>query len=260
MPGSACTVSVVIPCYNHGAFLEEAVDSVLAQTFDDFEIVVVDDGSSDPGTCELLDTFQRPRTRVLRTENRGVASARNTGIRSAKGRYILPLDADDLIAPSYLEKAVAIMEADAAVGIVYCEHEMFGAHTGSPGLAEYDPATLLCANQIHAGALFRSSDWQRVGGYDPGFIYGWEDWDFWISLSELNKEVTKIPEILYYYRIHCDSRDRSMRLSHKMTMMARLIFRHKLSYLRHFPLLCKLMASLSLKYLGRGVNRLSNRH
>ncbi|MBC8018618.1 MAG: glycosyltransferase family 2 protein, partial [Verrucomicrobia bacterium] len=220
-------VSVVIPCYNHGVYLDQAVESVLRQTFADFEIVVVDDGSNDQETTRLLKDYHRPKTRVLHTANRGVSSARNTGIQSSNGAYILPLDADDMIAPDYLEKAVAILDAKPQVGVVYCDQQMFGAGKGPCVFPAYDPVTLLFENLILSCALYRKSDWQKVGGYSSKFVYGWEDWDFWVSMSQLNKEVSKIPEILYYYRVRGDSRDHSMRLHHKIAMMSLLVLRHK---------------------------------
>src|SRR5437879_507126 len=101
MDNSQPVVSVIIPCFNQGATLDEAVASVLNQTFTDFEIVIVNDGSTDPFTSELLANYHRPRTRVITTANGGLAAARNTAIRNSRGKYILPLDADDRIAPEY---------------------------------------------------------------------------------------------------------------------------------------------------------------
>jgi len=226
-------VSVVIPCYNHGAYLDEAVDSVLRQTFADFEIVIVDDGSNDPATVSLFQRFDRPKTRVLHTANLGVACARNEGIRSARGAYILPLDADDSLEVTYLEKAVAILDARPEVGIVYCDQQMVGEGEGICNMPAYDPVTLLFDNLILSCALYRKSDWKKVGGYSSKFIYGWEDWDFWVSMSRLNIEVSKIPEMLYFYRIRGSSRDHSMRLHHKIAMMTLLILRHKALYFKN---------------------------
>ncbi len=226
-------VSVIIPCYNHGEFLNETVDSVLAQSFTDFEIIIVDDGSTDPVTVRLLRGYQRPKTTVLHTANAGVSAARNTGIGRARGTYILPLDADDRVAPSYMEKAIAILDASPDVGIVYCDEEMFGEKQGAWDLPEYDPVAELFDNLIHPAAFYRKSDWQRVGGYSTAFVYGWEDWDFWVSMSQLNKKVSKIQEILYYYRVRGTSRDHSMRLRHKFVMMMLIILRHKWLYLRN---------------------------
>ncbi|UFS69720.1 glycosyltransferase family 2 protein [Geomonas sp. RF6] len=244
---AAPKVSVIIPCYNHGAYLDQAVGSVLAQSYQDFEIVVVNDGSSDPETVELLRKYQRPKTRVIHTANCGVSRARNAGISSARGAYILPLDADDFIGERYLEKAVAILDADPAAGVVYCEQEMFGAREGVPPLPPYDATDLLFDNLILSCAMYRKGDWERVGGYSPRFVYGWEDWDFWISLSRLNKKVIKLPEILYYYRIRAGSRDRSMCLRHKIATMGLLIVRHHPLYLKN----CGRLLARSARFLSR---------
>ena len=130
-------VSVIIPCFNQGAYLQEAVDSVLAQTFQDFEILVVDDGSTDEETVKILKEYDRPKTRVIRTENQGLSAARNTGIHEAQGIYILPLDADDKIGKGYLEDAVRILDQHPEIGIVYCEAAYFGVKGGRWDLPEY---------------------------------------------------------------------------------------------------------------------------
>ena len=130
-------VSVVIPCFDHGRFIDEAVDSVLAQTYRDFEIVIVNDGSTDENTNRLLSSYQRPHTSVLQTPHRGLAGARNLGIAHASGEYILPLDADDRIGPTYCERAVALLDSNDALGIVYCEAEYLrriGREVDSPPL------------------------------------------------------------------------------------------------------------------------------
>ena len=103
-------VSIVIPCYNHGKFVDETVQSCLKQTYQDIEIIIVNDGSTDEYTNTLLKDYQRPKTKVITIQNQGLPTARNTGIREAVGEYILPLDADDKIAPTYIEKAVNVIE------------------------------------------------------------------------------------------------------------------------------------------------------
>ena len=250
-------VSVIIPCYNHGEFLDEAVRSVLAQTFDGFEIIVVNDGSTDPATQRVLMDARWPRTTVIHTPNAGVSSARNTGIRSARGRYILPLDADDRIAPKYLEQAVKILQERPEVGVVYCDAAMFGESEGLLDLPEYDPVAELFDNLIHQGAFFRKEDWEKVGGFSDSFRYGWEDWDFWISMSMLNKEVTKMPELLYYCRVRSVSRDRSMRLHHKIAMMVLIILRHKRLYLQNSGLFFWKALELAGKVLVSALKRLN---
>lgn len=198
-------VSVIVPCYNHGQFLDEAVASVLAQTYVDYEIVIVNDGSTEEETVTLLQNYHQPKTRVIHTSNQGLAAARNKGIEESSGVYILPLDADDRICPTYMEKAVSVLDEKDDVGIVYCEAMFFGEKTGKWELPRYEFSQFLLTNLIFASAFFRKSDWAKTGGYNPNMIYGWEDYDFWLSLIELGREVYQIPEVLFHYRHRSDS-------------------------------------------------------
>lgn len=219
-------VSVIIPCYNQGAYIDEAVDTVLAQTFRDFEIIIVNDGSTDEATNRLLAVYCKPQTRVINTENQGVALARNVGIREACGKYILSLDADDRIAPIYLEKAVAVLESAPEVGIVYCLADCFGVRQGRWLIPDFSLRGMLLTNLIFCTALYRKEDWERTGGYNPNMSAGWEDWDFWLSLLELGLGVNRIPEVLFYYRIAEGSRERSMDREKQITMHLQLMQNH----------------------------------
>ena len=219
-------VSVVIPCYNQGAYLDEAVNSVLEQTCRDFEIIIVNDGSTDGETRRLLSAYDRPRTQVIHTENRGLAGARNTGIAAAHGEYILPLDADDRIGAEYLEKAVAVLDSRPEIGIVYCRAEKFGAQHGPWDSPDFSLRRMLLGNLIFCTALFRREDWQRTGGYDPGMAAGWEDWDFWLSLLELGRNVYRIPEVHFFYRVKEVSMARSMDAAKKVDMHLRVMRNH----------------------------------
>lgn len=198
-------VSIIIPCYNHGRYVDEAVQSCLNQTYQDVEIIIVNDGSTDKETNELLNNYQKPKTKVVTTQNQGLAMARNTGIKKASGAYILPLDADDKIAPTYIEKAVKILDDNKNIGIVYCNAEFFGAQQGRWELPEYKFSTQLNGNCIFCTSLFRKSDWEKVGGYKKEMKYGWEDYEFWLSLIENGCEVYRIPEVLFYYRQHVEA-------------------------------------------------------
>ncbi len=222
-------VSVIIPCYNQGKYLNDAVDSVLAQSYTDFEIIVVNDGSSDEYTNQMLADFKRPKTRVLITDNQGLAAARNNGIAESQGTFILPLDADDRIEPDYMKKAVTLLENDAEVGIVYSKGRLFGAVDTDWDLPDFSLKRMLVDNIIFCSAFFRKSDWLSVGGYDTGMVYGWEDYEFWLSLLELGRNVVQIPETLFGYRVASDSMVRSKEKWQKVEMFKRI-------YLRHQPL------------------------
>lgn len=199
-------VSITIPCYNAGDQLVEAVESALAQTYPDVEIVIVDDGSTDLRTQEILRSQRWPRTRVLFQRNAGPAAARNRAIEAAEGDLILPLDADDRIAATYVEKAVAAMEGRPDVGIVYCKAMKFGAEEGPWNLPPYTLRELVIDNVIFVTSLFRKSDWRAVGGFNEALLHGVEDYDFWIRIVNLGRQVVQLDEYLFFYRIQEASR------------------------------------------------------
>lgn len=236
-------VSVIIPCFNAGAFIEETIASVRSQTFKDFEVIVVDDGSDDHETIRLLDTYATTGVRLVRTANCGVAAARNTAITASSGRYILPLDADDLIAPDFLEKTVSILEQQPEIGIAGTDALLFGAVNEISHLPEFSAQRLLSENLLFATSLFRKSDWLKVGGYCAAMRYGWEDWEFWIAMTGRGVRAVRIPEPLFMYRIRSESRDRSMMLWQKAAMALVIVVRHAGSYLKSPGSLVTLIAN-----------------
>ena len=202
-------VSIVIPCYNAGEFLAETVQSALAQTYADIEVVIVDDGSLDPATQFLLDQASWPRTRIIRQANAGPAAARNRAVQEATGAYILPLDADDTIEPEYVAKAVAVLDARPEVGVVYCKATKFGAEQGPWSLPDYALRELVIDNVIFVTALYRKVDWFAVGGYNERLRHGVEDYEFWVKIVHLGREVVQLDEYLFNYRIQQKSRTTS---------------------------------------------------
>jgi len=219
-------VSIIIPCYNQGQYLAESIGSVLASDFDALEIIVVDDGSTDPATINLLEQLNYPKTKLIRQENRGLAGARNRGIAEAQGVYILPLDADDRIGPSYLSQAVAALEADPNLGIVYCRAEKFGAEQGPWKLAPFSRWRMGLGNIIFCSAVYRRADWDAVGGYDETLRRGWEDWDFWLALLELGRGGQCLPQVGFYYRKNAGSMAAGMTAAEKLELHRRMIVAH----------------------------------
>jgi glycosyltransferase involved in cell wall biosynthesis len=194
-------VSVIVPCYNLGQYLDEAIDSVLAQTFRDFEIVVVDDGSTDAATTSLLSDYRRPHTRVIRMPHGGLAAARNTGIAHTGGEYLCALDADDRLEPTYLEKAVGVLQRDSSVTFVSCWLRTFGDENWEWTPERCDLPTLLCEDTVLTAALVRREAVVAVGGYDTGMpVQGDEDWDLWLTLVERGHRGLILPEVLFNYR------------------------------------------------------------
>ena len=226
MNSNSPIVSVIMPCYNQGPYLDEAVESVLAQTYQNFEIIVINDGSTDEETIQILHHYEKPKVKIIHTENFGPSVARNTGVKNSCGQYILPLDADDRIEKTYLEKAVRILEEDPAIGIVYCEAEYFGEIVGKWELAEYKFPEILLGNVIFNSSMYRRDDWEEVGGYNQNMIYSWEDYDFWVSIIELKRQVFRIPEILYYYRQLATSRDHQMNFDKFVASYAQIYRNH----------------------------------
>lgn len=195
-------VSIVVPYYNGHAFLEQTLSSALAQTYPDVEIIVVNDGSTDPDSVAFFEQLSDPRVRKFSTPNQGAPMARNTGISLASGTYILPLDADDLISSTYVEEAVAVLEARPEVGIVYSHACFFGDVNAYWDLPPFDPTDFLTGNCIFVSGLFRRSDWVSVGGYKADMRVGLEDYDFWLSLVGLGREVVRLPKVHFFYRKH----------------------------------------------------------
>lgn len=205
---SAARVSIIIPCYNDGKYLPEAVASARAQTHPAIEIIVVDDHSTDPETLTVYERLRGEGIQVLQTPagRKGPSAARNTGIAAATGEYLLPLDADDVIAPAYVSKAVAVLEADPAIGICYCHARFMGLKSGPWTLPPYSFEELLCGNMIFATALFRKADWEKVGGYDERLTVGLEDYALWLRLTDQGAQVHQLKEELFFYRIKGGSR------------------------------------------------------
>ena len=203
-------VSVLMPCFNHGRWIDEAVDSVLAQTIQDFEIIIVDDGSTDPATVEKLSGYDRPRTRVLRTENRGLPAARNLAAQRATGRFYCALDADDRLAPTWFEKALAAFDRDPNLAFVSHWLQAFGDEEWLWRPERCELADLLTRNTVNGAALVRRETFEALGGFDETMRSGCEDWEFWLRAAENGYRGYIVPEVLYFYRRSAGSMSRLM--------------------------------------------------
>ena len=233
-------VSVVVTCYDLGRYLDEAVASVLAQTFEDFEVLVVDDGSTDPATTQLLADYRRPRTRVLRTPNSGLPAAKNTGIRHTSGEYLCCLDADDALEPAFLERSVAALDADPELAFASHWLRTFGDETGEWRPTRCDFPALLDANTVNGAALVRRSAVAAVGGFDESLRDGCEDWDLWIALVERGFRGTILPELLYAYRRRPDSLSRTMLSgTGHPELYRRIVEKHEAAFREHLPALLR---------------------
>lgn len=199
-------VSVIIPCYNQGEYIEECIESVENQTYKNIEIIVVNDGSTDNYTNKILDKiYKEKRINLIIIDNNGVSNARNVGIQNSKGTYILPLDGDDKIHSEYIEKCVDILTANKA-DIVYCICRLFGEKNKVLYVKDFSVDIMLHQNVVFCSAMFKRRDFDESNGYKNNMKYGFEDWDFWLSMIEKNKKFYRINEILFFYRIKSKSR------------------------------------------------------
>lgn len=195
-------VSAVIPCFNHGEFLAEAAGSVISLARCDIELIVVDDGSTDERTLREMDVLRKRGIQVIRQENKGLAAARNAAIAVCSGEYILPLDADNRVRPTYFECAVRILDQNPKVGVVYGDAQYMGERTGVWHVGPFERERLLEWNFIDACAVYRRTVWEQNGGYDGTMpVQGLEDWDFWLSTMEHGWEFAYVPEVLFDYRV-----------------------------------------------------------
>lgn len=203
------TISVIIPCYNHARFLSCAVNSVLSQTFTDWEAIIVDDGSTD-NTRAIAAQFADPRIRYTYQDNHGLSAARNTGIRAAQGLYLAFLDADDEWDPRFLEVTYRGVASSATMVVTLaCFIDEQGAPLPAQGgqvLAPHEFRPRLLEGgffPLHA-ALVRAESVRSVGLFDE-MLTSLEDWDLWLRITAIDESVLTIPESLAHYRISTGS-------------------------------------------------------
>lgn len=230
-------VSVIVPCYNLGRYLGEALDSVLAQTFPDWECIVVNDGSSDK-TDAVASSFveKDSRFRLLALENGGVARARNEGAAISRGTYLLFLDADDMLMPWCLAESVPILEGNPEAKAVCGKAECFGKGIRTKELERpaFSMEAMLAHNCIYICSLLRRVDFDRSGGFSSDFAGGLEDWDFWLGILEEGGEVVTPDRIMFRYRMRRRSRNRLVS-DDRLRAIRRLIWnRHKDMYAKYF--------------------------
>ena len=195
-------ISVIVPCYNQSRYLSEALESVWMQTYENWECIIVDDGSPDD-TADIALNFclKDKRFKYLKKENGGLSSARNAGIKEASGNLILPLDADDRIHKDYLCFAIEAFNRNKTLDLIYCKAAYFGEKTGEWILEPYSYEQLLTHNCIFCSAIFKKEDFTKANGYSENLKCGWEDWDLWLRMLNSTSKVLQLPETLFFYRI-----------------------------------------------------------
>ncbi len=196
-------VSVIIPAYNQAQYLPDALDSVLAQTYTNWETIIVDDGSPD-NVADIAARYSGCDSRIkfLHTDNYGLSAARNTGAAHSDGEYLVFLDGDDKIAPEYIENCVKALQSDSNIKVAAPQMQCFGIHQQIWPVVYEDYAQLLINNPLYATAAMRRADFDAIGGYDERMRKGFEDWELWIRLlaGKGPDAVWTGPDILFFYR------------------------------------------------------------
>ncbi|MEX0865178.1 MAG: glycosyltransferase [Acidimicrobiia bacterium] len=195
-------VTVVIPVHDDVGFLPETLASVYEQTHPSWEIIVVDDGSTDPEAVAFLDGLRRPRLRLIRQENMGLPGARNTGMRASKAKYLVPLDSDDQLEPEFLSRTIPALEAHPQAAYAHCyarlHHDIDAYWVTRP----FNPYWQLLGNGVVGCVLLRREAWEAVGGYDETMTLGNEDWELWLRLMSGRWGQVQVPDALFRYRKH----------------------------------------------------------
>ena len=200
-------VSIIIPCYNKAQYLGETLESVEAQTHSNIEVIVVDDDSPD-NTKEVASQYRQrmDNLQYIHQLNQGPSAARNNGIKASHGVYVMALDADDKLEPTYVEKCANYLQQHPEVKLVYSRADMFGQYNQPWDLPEYSHYELLWQNMINYCAMYRCSDFNQTLGYNINMVKGLEDWDFWLTFLNPQDKVHRIDEVLFHWRTQPVSR------------------------------------------------------
>jgi glycosyltransferase involved in cell wall biosynthesis len=194
-------ISVIIPCYNQGHFLREALESVDQANSPLLEVIIVNDGSTDAATNDYCRQLHAQGHHVVFQENKGLSGARNTGILLARGDYILPLDADNKIRPGYITESIRVMDLHDSVAVVYGNAQYFGERHDLWKPGKFNLQKLMLSNTIDACAVIRKKVLLELGLYDESMRWGWEDWELWLRIAFKGYEFWYIDEVLFDYRV-----------------------------------------------------------
>ncbi|OAT86068.1 glycosyltransferase [Desulfotomaculum copahuensis] len=242
--GEPGLLSVVIPFYNMGRYIEETVQSALASTYRPLEIVVVDDGSDDPESLAVLEALPSSLpdpVRVVHTPNRGLAAARNTGAENARGEYLALLDADDLVEPEFYARCVEILRRYDNISLVYSWVRFFDSAKGCFIANNLEFPYLLAHNMLAAICVLKRSDFLAFARNKPRLSAGLEDYESWISLYEAGRLGVCIPEFLTRYRVRRDSMLRGMNDHAVLFMYDEIVRLHAATYRRYGDELFRLL-------------------
>ncbi len=221
--GKKDLLSVVIPYYNLGKTLPETIESVKEVDYKDVQIVILNDGSTDEESLEVLKKYEGDKNiKIVNVKNGGLARARNIGAEHADGEYIAFLDADDKIEKTFYSKAIKILKQYNNVSYVYSWVQNFEGNDGIWPTFNIHIPYLLCANMLAAFVVIRKNDFLNFGLNRPQMEYGMEDYDSWISLAENGYMGVAIPDTLNIYRVRKDSMSRAFNKNMRLFLYERM--------------------------------------
>ena len=218
-------ISVIIPCYNYSNYITEAVESLKKSTYNKWQCVIINDGSTDNSEDVILKLIKGDdRFIYIKQRNKGLSAARNIGIRAVDTEYIMCLDPDDKISPTYIENGVKYLSEHEDCTLYYGKAKMFWDDGTEKdwNLPDYDYKLLLLSNHIYSSFIYRREDYFRAGEYDEK-MDAYEDWDFLIRLLDGGRKVYMTDDVVFYYRRHKNSMDNSV--NKKMSRYRQYIFR-----------------------------------
>ncbi|WP_272973588.1 MULTISPECIES: glycosyltransferase family A protein [Croceibacter] len=232
-------ITIVVPCYNQGHFLDEALQSVEKQSYKNLECIIVNDGSEDDTEIVANIWVQKDnRFKYISKENGGLSSARNLGISKSQGNFILPLDSDDILHESLLELLLPVLLHNSKIGIVSCYAKYFRKNIHDV-FYKLEPVgntynDIMFENRMMATSLYRKQCWEEAGGYDENMTNGFEDWEFWVNVTKRGWTFEFVKKHLFFYRKSKDSMLTNTLKHHVEDNMEYIYKKHKTIYIKHF--------------------------
>lgn len=224
-------LSVVVPYYNLGKYVHQAIESILASDYKEMEVLIIDDGSDEENKQALERYKTHPKVNIVVQQNSGLSATRNAGARAAKGEFLAFLDADDTVSTTYYSKAIKVLQAKNNVHFVGCWVQYFEGSSNIWPTFTPEPPYLLFHNMVNSSSLvYRSHAFLQAGINDPRFVYGMEDYDSVMSLVEQGFGGVVLPEVHFYYRVRKNSMARGFNKSNMSYLYQLLTLKHTKLY------------------------------
>tara|TARA_R110002012_G_scaffold281843_2_gene471419 strand:- start:10411 stop:11250 length:840 start_codon:yes stop_codon:yes gene_type:complete len=225
---SLSLVSVILTCYNQENYIEDAISSVLSQSYTNLELIIINDGSTD-NSASIINSFKDPRILILNQTNKGVIDSRNNGVKISKGDYFIPLDGDDYLDYTFIEKTLFEIEKNSNIGFVGSYSRLFYSNGDESIWREnkLEVSDFLISSRVVSTCLIRKECWKQVSGYDIMMASGYEDYEFFISILSKGWIAAKVPEVLFHYRKHNLKSRNDLAEQHSIDLRLKIYNKHK---------------------------------